>query len=633
MARYDIELDSQPYQLVRTGRGRGVEGTEVPEVATEQFVREDVPLDVDTWHLGGFHSHRLLTGTYDYAQNAWALNPRMVMPGPEMNAVTLSSASGVLRAAVEEGGDLYLVGGARAYRVASGTPASTSFAVHQDFKSTNVAVSAVQFLGDGYVGTLNSSNQPSDLWRIQGGTWSTGNGGRGYLTTTFYSSAAGAARWLAAQSSVAAVDFAAADPLSTSNFGAEISIREVGSVRINGLVSRTDHTYISTDRGLFDFDGASGQTVNLTPHVERLLDNDNGIATLSHNGWIYYGHRRGLLRVQTYGVEEGRVQDVTPGYGTSSDNPVRGKITALASWGAYILAAVYNGTDTYICAGRERGPDEPSVGPSPMLWHPGVIYLPSATCYMLYVSGLTTPPILWVGRNNDVSWCYLPRTENPLQDGEFRFASSFRFFTGSQDWGVPTVQKEISQDNYEVDNAGVGVSMTVYTAQDGSGYGQLGTARSSPRSTLVPSQTIRGHRIAWRWDGAGTNTAGPVVRGHSPRADLLVRGRQRRRYAISLGEWEVDHAGGRMPSDVGRRLRRLQSLPDKGPVTMRDEFGDALTVRVHRPVSYSEQEVTIDDRRKARILLVPLEISVLRRLGATATWNSGAAYGDGTVWG
>jgi hypothetical protein len=627
VSRSDLTIDGQDYMLLRVGRGRGAAGSEVPEVATEQFVREDVPLEQDDWSKGGFYSQRSIQGGYDYAKNAWALNPRCVMPGPEMNAVTLSSATGVLRAAVEENGDLYLVGGTCAYRVTAGTAGSTTLSVHKNFKSSNLAVSAVQFLGDGYVGTVNSSNENSDLWKVSGTTWSTGAANHGYLVTTFYSTATGASpRWLAGQSSNSKVDFAAADPLVGGNWGAEVSVREAGSVRINGLVSRTDHTYISTDRGLFDFDGGTGNTVNLTPQIEKYLDNDNGIATLAHNGWIYYGHRRGLLRVQAFGQDDGRTQDVTPGYGTSSDNPVRGKVTALASWGPWVLAAVYNGTDTYINFGRERHEDEAAIGPSPMLWHPGVIYLPSATCYLLYLSGLTTPPTLWVGRNNNVSWCYLPRTENPLQDSEYRFATTYSFFTSNYDWGLPAVQKDISQWNGQVDNAGTGTSMAVNISADGGGFGLFGTARTSPRSTLAPSGTTRGTRFKERWDATGTNTAGPVVRGHAPRADLLVRARDRRRYSIRLAEWDQDHAGGRLPTDVGKTLRRLKALPDKGPLIMRDEFGDTLTVRVHRPVDYQEIEVAVDDRRKARVLVVPLEVSVLRRTGSGFTW------GDGTKW-
>lgn len=646
--RNDIVVDGTEYLLVKSGRGRAVQGSEVPEIATQQFVDEDVPIMQDTWHLGGFYTQRsvpgggehitgafgatLVPGTYDYGQNAWALNPRMICAGPEMNSVTLSSANGSIRAAVEENGDLYLVGGSRAYRVAGGSAASTTLATHNDFKSSNVAVSAVPFLGDGYVGTVNSSNENSDLWKVSGTTWSTGADPHGYLTTTFYSTAAGAApRWLAGMSTTNGVDFTAVDPLGAGSWGAEVFIREAGSVRINGLVSRQDHTYISTDRGLFDFDGATGNTLNLTPQVEKLLDNDNGIASVSHNGFVYYGYRRGILRYQTYGQDAGRVQDVTPGYGAPSENPVRGKVTALASWGAWVIAAVYNGTDTYICFGRDLQAGEASLGPSPMLWHPGVIYLPGATCYFLYVSGLTSPPTLWVGNGNNVKWGFLPRTENPLQDGEYRFATSFKFFTGANDWGYPAVTKDISEYDFDVENAGVASSMAVNTAQDGGSYGLLGTVRSSPRSTLMPTASVRGSRISERWDGSGTNTAGPVVRGVTRRADLLVRARERRQYTLQIAEWSEDKRGGRSPSDVGRTMRRLRALPDKGAIAMRDEFGDDLIVRVHRPISYVETEIESGDRRRARVVTVPLVVSVLKRLGTGFTWNNWH-WNDGAIF-
>lgn len=644
MARHDVNIDGMDFMLLRSGRGRGVEGTEVPEIENERFVSEDVPILQDTFHTGGFYSQRIIPGTYDYAQNAWALNPRMVCAGPEMNGLTLSDSTAPIRAAADYtfAGNprVYLVGGTNVYTVLTSTLTSTTKNATVAFASSCSAVSAASFLGDLYIGSLNSTNGNSDVMVINdvpggGGGIFTSSVPRGYLTTTFYSTATGASpRWLAGQSSASKVDFAAADPSQSSNWGVEVSIRETGSIKINGLVSRNDHTYISTNRGLFDFDGATGNTLNLTPEVEKLLDDDNGIATLSHNGFIYYGHRRGLLRYQTFGQDQGKVLNVTPGYGTTSDNPVRGKVTALTSWGPWILAAVYNGTDTYVCFGRDLQAGEASVGPSPMLWHPGVVYLPSATCYLLFVSALTTPPILWVGNNNSVKWGYLPRTENPLQDGDFRFAPSFKFFTGTNDWGYPSVQKDISQWDAEIDNVGVsGTTMGVNLSQDGGAYGLLGTARTSPRTTLSPSQTTRATRFAERWDGtSGVNTASPVVRGRTLRADVLVRARERRRYSLRLAEWSTDNAGGRMPADVGKMLRRLRALPDRGAISMRDEFGENLTVRVHRPINYQELEVAVDDRRKARVLVVPLEVSVLRRIGTGFEWGDGTRWDGVHVW-
>lgn len=635
MARADVVLDSMDLMLLRQGRGRSVSGTEVPEIAGERFVREDVPLEIDSLHLGGMYSQRIVEGTYDYAQNAWCLNPRVVMPSPMMTNVTLSSADGPPRAAVEEAGDLYIVGGSKAFRIPGGAPASSTIATHKDFDSTTTAVSAVAFEGAGFVGTINSSNEPRTLWKVDGTTWSSNAANRGYLTTTFYSTAAGQSRFLAGQSSKSEIEFATTDPTSTSNWGAAVTIRETGSVQINGLVSRTDHTYIATDRGLFDFDGGTGNTLNLTPEIANLLDDENGLATLSHNGWIYYGHRRGIKRVQTFGDNNGLVQDVTPGYGLPVENPVRGACTALIDWGAWVIAAIYNGTDTYFCFGRDLRAGEPSVGPSPMLWHPGVFYLSGAKCQWLHITGLTTPPRLYGGRGNNVWWAPLPRTENPLQDGDLTFAISWSLFHAAQDWGITNADKDNTQQDFENDGAGTGATLAVYTAQNGGAYGLYGTVRLSPQAPIRPPAPVVGRRIKMRWDGTGTGTAAPIVRGWKGRADVLTPARQRRRYIFKIGEVERDRLGGRGTLDVGTVLRRLRSLPDRpGGVTMRDEFGDSLTVRVHRPVDDEEIEVEGQGTGKVRVQAAALEVSVLTRSvsGQDILYDAGNKYDAGHIY-
>src|SRR5262252_2198023 len=126
--RDSIAINGRDYTLYqwsaagRNGQGNtGDQQTTIPQLSGEPVDLSEEPLVMDTFHLGAFYSWRLLGGTYAYGINADARQPRLVLPGPFVNAVSLPSVADYPRCAMDFAGDLYVGAGRYVYRIPGGT--------------------------------------------------------------------------------------------------------------------------------------------------------------------------------------------------------------------------------------------------------------------------------------------------------------------------------------------------------------------------------------------------------------------------------------------------------------------------------------------------------------------------------
>jgi hypothetical protein len=639
-AREDIVLNGEAYKVFRSNnpRGRDLRGTDQPKVVTDQFNDADLPLVLDTWHLGAGYSQRIMEGTYSYGINADARQPRVVMPGPETNAVTLTGATGSARWATDVGTDTYIGGGRFAY-LADGTSPRPAAA---DLGAGVVGWDALNWSGNGLIATdINGTAGP--LWKVDTvGVWTSGTANRRTLSAAYYNSTNGfrlfghtdTAGLNELQTIPEDTGVAGTDPVTAANWGTALKIGAYGGITINKLVNNQDHIYVSTSRGLFDFDGATGKAFNLTPQQDVRRDTENGIAACAANGFIFYGHKHGLQRYQATGQDFGRQWDVSFGFGLPNESPIRGQVTAVCQDRGWLVQAIWNGTDTYVCWGRELAGSDTSVGANPMLWHGGLIKLAGVQCYLLFISGQTSPPRLWMGAGANVRWCYLARTDNPLQDSDYRFSTSYSLILPAEHWGRPTTRKNLLELEVEGENLGIGVSIAWKYSVDGTPQAVLGTANNGPVSLLLPQTEIIGRRIAFQADGTGTNTSGANIRAIVLRAAERVSVRAIREYDIVLGEWSQDSLGGISMSRVLKRLDNLRTLMTSGGVVLRDEYGETLTVLVLPPISWREVAgESFSDKAHYPTIVATVRVKILKRLSAQITWDSGATWDSGKTWG
>jgi len=608
--RESITLNGMDLTLYRfSSAGRGGQSvdqeTNVVQVSGEQLDVSEEPLVMDTFHLGFGYSWRLLPGTYAYAENADCRFPRLVLPGPLMTEVTLTGADGPPRCGQDYAGNFYVGAGRFIYRIPAGTGTPVQ---DRDLGAGQVAWSMDTFLGNLYVGTSTgqtSASAPGPLQRNAAGTWTGGGPNRKAIAHAWYqASAAGSfGAWqLIGSDTLTSVANVAADPMVAGNWGASISVGDT-TYTINSLVSDQGHVYVAKTNGLHDVDGTTGFTPNLMPFYETAIDDDNGISSICANGSVYVNDLAGLFRLDVSGGStSGRIMTVTPGHGLPNETPIRGRILAMTSYGPWIIAAVWNGVDSYVMWGRDiRQGDSGSspysasvgpaaVGPSPMLWHGGLIVLPGEQVRLLSISGLTSPPRLWVGSwrtgnsTAHLRWCVIPRTENPMQDIEMTFATAWEVHIPGQDWQHPVTTKDLLQIDVQADGLGGASVIDFQVSADGGTLQDYGTADVSPQASVVGADDFFGRRIAVCMDGTNPSYAPIAVRALMLRAQVRPALRRVRTYEVLLGEGNVDRFGGR---DISRPLNdywKLEPLQWSGRVKLRDEFGEGYDVLVLPPV-------------------------------------------------
>ena len=638
--------------------------TNVPQLSGEQVDISEEPLVMDTFHLGAFYSWRLLGGTYAYAVNADARFPRLLLPGPYQNVVNLPGATGDARCGMDYNGDFYVGAGRSVYIISGGTAAPT---VDHDLGAGITAWQMDTFNGGLYVGTSTgtlSSSPPDMLHEKVGGTWSTPTSAvkRKALAHAWYQSqASGAvgANQLIASDTTSSVMNVATAPLVAANWGASIPVGDT-TYGINSLVTDQAHVYVAKTNGLHDVDGATGYTPNLMPFFADGIDDFNGVATASIDGAVYANHLSGLYRLDVSGGStSGRITTVTPGHGLPNETPVRGRITAICGWGPWVIVAVYNGIDTYICWGRDimqgdagvspygygygYGPSPSALSPNPMLWHGGLVLLPGKRCFLLAISALTSPPRLWIGAAAPggpytLQWCVIPRTENPMQDSEYQFAPSWQFYVPGQDWGHVATPKDLLQVDVEGDGLGIGAYVNINVNADGGPYSLFGTANTSPQSVIVGTQDFVGRRIGFRLDGFGTALAPAILRAVMPRGQVRVAVRQVRQYEVLLGEGNLDRFGGRSIDRAIDDYRQLQMLQTAGRVNLRDEWGDTYQVLVQPPVTRRILHLRGESGKGTAepVLVAQITMKVLGPPNmspvVTQVWDDGTRWDSGVLW-
>ena len=586
--------------------------TNVVQISGEPIDVSEEPLVMDTFHLGFGYSWRLLSDTYAYAENADCRFPRLVLPGPLMTEVTLPAGTGqaVPRCGQDYNGHFYVGAGRYVYRVPNGTGTPV-----QDFDlgAANIAWMMDTFLGNLYVGTSTgqtSASAPGPLARNATGTWTGGGPNRKSIAHAWYQAQATGTTgaWqLIGQDTLSSVANVAADPMVAGNWGASISVGDT-TYGINSLVSDQGHVYVAKVNGLHDVDGTTGFTPNLMPFYETAIDDDNGISSICANGSMYVNSIAGLFRLDVSGGSTtGRITTVTPGHGLPNETPIRGKILAQTSYGPWIIAAVYNGADSYLMWGRDirqgdagtspfgygagYGASPQAIGPSPMLWHGGLVVLPGEQVRMLAISALTSPPRLWVGSvrtsdsSNHLRWGTIARTENPLQDPECTFATNWKMHIPGQDWQHPVTTKDLLQIDVQADGLfNPSATIDFLTSSDGASLQDFGTATESPQSTIVGASDVFGRRIAVNLSGANPSGLPVAIRAIMLRAQLRPALRRIRTYDVLLGVGNEDRFGGR---DISRPLndyRKIEPLQWGGRVKLRDEFSETYDVLVLPPI-------------------------------------------------
>jgi hypothetical protein len=625
---FELRIDGLSYRARRLDGTRQYTATFVPQVRGQQAQVQLDPLNTADWGDG----------------RGWGLNADtsegVIMPGAQVTAMTLPSVPGAdLEQFAEQDGHLYVVGGRYAYRIPNGSDPAVQ---DQDLGAAFAAVSIVPWKSSLIVGGRTSGN----IWeKPSGGAWTNamtaGAVQRGKLTTVWWNTGTGNSLRLVGEGATpTGLTYVAANARLDTDWQSAITI---GSYPIRSMVATRYHAYVGTTGGLFDF-GSDGTAPNLTPDIEKLVMDSNGRATLAMDGWVYLNGGYTLYRVRAVGAAGdayGLVQECGWSAQLPRQCPMSGYVTALAKHGPWLWAAIYDGTNTWLCKAREATANDRF---GPLVWFVSPIYLPGLKVTALHTSGLVSMnPRLWLavttgGGTRELRWAHLPLDSayrDLRQARLYRFTTSAQYDEPEEDHGDDSMPKFVREIVAETENTSGSTQDALSVATDGAAtFTPIGTFTSNPRSMLHPPQTILASRYILRHALSGTTATPPIVRKRStrviPRPDLL----EVRAYQLVVGAAVRASDGaveGRSIKTTRRRLARLQRI---GPVPMLDEEGTPLSVFVAAGEVFTEVEATLGDAQSRRVLTVDFQAAVLATSGGTRwRWGDLTEYGEANkVW-
>jgi hypothetical protein len=619
----EVRIDGESYRARPLGAPQSYAARYVPEVRGQEPSVQMDPLNDTDWSDG----------------RGWGINvdtsEGFMMPGPQVTSVALPSAPGAdLEQFAEQDGHIYAVGGRYAYKIANGSGAVTQ---DQDLGAAALAVSIVPWKTNLIVGDRLTTN----IWQLpSGGAWSNTMAGaavtRGKLTTVWWNTDSIQSLRLVGEATPTTLSYVSANPMLATDWKAPITL---GAYPVRSMVANYTHAYAVTTGGVFDF-GTDGNAPNLTPEVEQTVMDTNGKASVSSDGYIYFNVGYTLKRINVIGQDYARVEDCGWASQVPQECPMSGYCTALAKYGKWIWASVYDGTNTWVIKGRPSVSGVDRYGP--LTWFVAPIYLPGVLVTAMHVSGLVSMnPRLWMAVTTAgvraLKWAYLPLDSayrDLRQARLYRFNSSFQYDSPDEDHGDDSLPKFLRAFVGEGESLGTGPQIALSVAADGSpAYTPIGTYRSNPRAIVYPTATILAGRYILRHAGTGTSTTPPVLKKESkrviPRPDLL----QVRTYQLVIGQ-EVRYGDGaidgRSRKVAQQTLERLQRI---GPVTFRDEHGTELITLVVAGQQMTEMEARLGDAEARMVLSVDCQVAVLATVGTTFLWNDGTVWDDvGKVW-
>jgi hypothetical protein len=613
----EVRIDGESYRARPLSGPRSYAVSYYPQVKGQEPSVQLDPLNESDWSDGR-----------GWGQNV-DTSEGMMMPGPEVTSVALPSAPGAdLEQFAEQDGHIYVVGGRYAYKIANGSGAVTA---DQDLGAAYLAVSIVPWKTSLIVGGRTTGN----IWELpSAGAWTqvmiSAAVQRGKSTTVWWNTDGLSSLRLVAEVAPTTLSYVAASPRTSTDWKVAIAL---GAYPIRSMVSTRFHAYAVTTGGVFDF-GSDGTAPNLTPDIEQIVMDTNGRASLATDGYVYFNagytlKRLNVMTSQTYGASE----DCGWASQIPQTAPMSGYCTALAKYGNFIWAAIYDGTNTWVIKGR---PSVQGDRVGPLTWHVAPIYLAGVKVTALHVSGLVSMnPRLWMGCTTagvrSLKWAHLPLDSayrDLRQARLYRFSSSFTYDAPDEDHGDDSLPKFLREFVGEGETLGTGPQIALSVLADGSAAATpIGTYRANPRAVVRPTSTVMAGRYILRHTGTGTTSSPPILRKESrrviPRPDLL----QVRTYQIVVGQ-EVRYGDGALDGrDRKTAQRTMERLQRVGPISFRDESGQELWVLVSAGQTMTEVEATLGDSEARRVLVVDCQVAVLSTQGSTWRWN------DGTTWG
>jgi hypothetical protein len=621
----DVLIDGKPYLLARREQlGRGGRAWQVETVGASiaqqtptevrygnQPATIEAPMVFKTAHKGYGDAQVQTDGRYHYTVNMDARFPGMVIPGPAVTTLEVGGSAHV-NGFFEMDGLLFCIAG----RYCKAIEADNDVVLAKDFGAGKVATDCAVYNGTAYVGMgyseafwkRTSNATPTNGWGQASGLY------MGHITPF--------TDRLWASVTASTVKSTAADPTVASNWTAAYSVGDPAR-EITSLAELGDLLYIGKQNGLFTL-GSDGIAHMATPELRSVVSGNNCVNVTPWHGSLWCPHVRGLLNYRSLGEQGFAVTPATPGSWVTDDNPVRGRVTALAGDNRWLYAALLTPDgDTYILAGREAFEGEQG----PLVWHP-LAMLDDVECRAMHISGLWTNPRLFFGMDEDCGYIILPRNgENPTQDTSCAYATSGSIYYPAHSWYAPTTPKLFKSVEIQSRNLATTRYVDVYYRVDDSlAWTLAGRAQHSPRAVVSLGTTgVAGAALELRLDCVQSAGSAPleilavVVRGaERPQTIKVITATVRCADNLQLQNRRERRTGAEI-------LRDLEALASANrAVQMVDPLGTKRWVIVLPPVGEQESE---QDGASAPEMLAQVRMAVFESETTVSTGHE-AVYDD-----
>lgn len=424
--------------------------------------------------------------------------------------------------------------------------------------------------------------------------------------------------------------------MTLGDWSATLSIGN-GQRNIADMAALGGQVFLGLPDGLYAGD-QSGSFFNVTGELAQQANQDNFRDLCVHDGQVVGQHVSGIYAYDPTNTSVARVRQIGP-VGHSNRSPVQGFDTAVESFGGWLYAAKWTGSQSWLMAGRDTG--------SGYRWNlMNRVPVPGRVS-RLHVDGITygsggpavaIPNRLWVamegsfgdmlGTNGSLAPLFfqpIPRLNgNPLAPNPVfsaNYNGSARMVGGRSDRGAPGVLKMYEYAEVWADAflSGSRYADVYYQIDDGPRT-LLGRAQTSPVSRLYFTQSnptfYRGRSIEWDMESfdatPGTCQAYRAVE---------IYGKMRPKVAAVYDA--VIHVGDNVPDRRGTPLRpgrvmidELRSYEDPDQLggqalTLIDLAGATQQVVLVPPITESEfyQDGSKDPEIAASVRLAVLTYS------------------------
>lgn len=430
----------------------------------------------------------------------------------------------------------------------------------------------------------------------------------------------------------------------TTTYGASLECGD-STYSITGIYPTNRIFFITKADGVYGIESSGIYCPNYVPDLADAVSLWNGISGKYFNGKLFVGTPQGVLMIDVNNKQRVDVPTyVSPSFYFANETPVFGLPTFMETDNGWLVVSTFNGTDSHICYARPREDTLADI-PNPMIWHGSECTIPGERITMMYKTGLSGRPILWIGTYNDTTsemhlyTLSLPTEGDPYTDylhGDgHEFSVQSKMYLPFQDAGDPNAKKVIRRFDVQADglslpiiaqeddpvheieagdvigttaageiylyaNADAGSRIffeTVEPDDDLSEWVFQGVISDSPKATMIPSiETTSGSQIGMvlvctlinqETDEELPPVYSPfAVRSIKMRVNVIVEQMLGTQYTVALGQYKATKTG-RDPGDMQAKFIALSALQDADAVYMINEWKERVLVKIDGGIAFN----------------------------------------------